>query len=71
MIIMNSSLQSPSPMEANQIAQSVLQTNQSANDAILEFNAKEVQQNNSHFEENLAVIAAQMTGKGLTLDIRG
>lgn len=71
MIVMSSALQSPSPMEASQIAQSVLQTNQSANDAVLAFNAKEVQKNESHFDENLAVMAAQMTGKGLSLDIRG
>lgn len=71
MVLVNSSVQSPSPMESTQIAKSALQTNGSVNDAILEFNAKEVQKNNSSFEENLAVIAAQMTGKGLTLDIRG
>lgn len=71
MVIVNSSLQSPSPMESTQIAKSALQTNGSVNDAVLDFNAKEVQKNNSSFQENAAVIAAQMTGKGLTLDIRG
>ena len=71
MMILTPTQQSPSPMEANQIAQSVLQSNQSANDAVLAFNAKEVQKNESHFDENLAVMAAQMTGKGLSLDIRG
>ncbi|HLD23698.1 MAG TPA: hypothetical protein VJA83_07115 [Sulfuricurvum sp.] len=71
MVIVNSSLQSPSPMESTQIGQSALQTNGSVNDAVLDFNAKEVQKNNSSFQENAAVIAAQMTGKGLSLDIRG
>lgn len=71
MVIVNSSLQSPSPMESTQIARSALQTNKSLDDAILEFNAKEVQKNSSKFQENLAVAAAQMTGKGLNLDIRG
>jgi hypothetical protein len=33
------------------------------------FNAKEVQKNSSRFQENIAVIAAQTTGKGLALDI--
>ncbi|MDP2849984.1 MAG: hypothetical protein Q8O20_02825 [Sulfuricurvum sp.] len=68
---MNSSLQSPSPMESTQIAQSALQTNRSVNDAVLDFNAKEIQKNNSSFQENAAVISAQTSGKGLTLDIRG
>lgn len=71
MVIVNSSLQSPSPMESTHIAQSALQTNKSLDDAILEFNAKEVQKNSRSFQENIAVIAAQTTGKGLALDIRG
>ena len=71
MVIVNSSLQSPSPMESTQIARSALQTNKSLDDAILEFNAKEVEKNSSRFQENIAVIAAQTTGKGLNLDIRG
>lgn len=71
MVIMNGALQSPSPMESTQIAHSALQTNKSLDDAILEFNAKEVQKNNSAFQDNLAVSAAQITGKGLALDIRG
>lgn len=71
MVIVNSSLQSPSPMESTQIAQSALQTNRSVNDAVLDFNAKEVQNNSSSFQENAAVISAQTSGKGLTLDIRG
>lgn len=71
MIIVNGSLQSPSPMESTQIAQSALQTNKSLDDAILEFNAKEVQKNSSSFQDNIAVTTAQMTGKGLNLDIRG
>lgn len=71
MVIVNSSLQSPSPMESTQVAKSALQTNKSLDDAILEFNAKEVQKNSRSFQENIAMITAQTTGKGLALDIRG
>ncbi|ADR32791.1 hypothetical protein Sulku_0123 [Sulfuricurvum kujiense DSM 16994] len=71
MVIVNSSLQSPSPMESTQVAKSALQTNKSLDDAIIEFNTQEVQKNSSRFQENLSVMAAQMTGKGLNLDIRG
>lgn len=71
MIIVNSSLQTPSMMESTQIAQSVHQNNRSVDDAIAEFNAQEVQKNQSNFDENLAVMAAQLTGKGLSLDLRG
>lgn len=71
MIILNNSSQSPSPMEANQIAQSVLQSNRSLSDAISDFTAQEVQKNNTSFQENVAIASAQITGKGLALDIRG
>lgn len=71
MIIVNSSLQTPSMMESTQIAQSVHQNNRSVDDAIAEFNVQEVQKNQSNFDENLAVMGAQLTGKGLSLDLRG
>jgi len=71
MVVVNSSLQSPSPMESTQVAKSALQTNKSLDDAIIEFNTQEVQKNSSNFQENLSIMAAQMTGKGLNLDIRG
>ena len=71
MVILNNTFQSPSPMEANQIAQSVLQSNQSLSDAVSQFNAQEVQKNGTNFQNNLAVMAAEITGKGITLDIRG
>lgn len=71
MVILNTSQQSPSPMEATQIANSVLQSNRSLNDAIVEFTAQEIQKNNAAFQQNIAVISAETTGKGLRLDIRG
>lgn len=71
MVILSSAQQSPSPMESNQIAESTLQYNRSLSDAILEFTTEEVQKNNTKFQENIAVISAQTSGKGLTLDIRG
>ena len=71
MVILSSAQQSPSPMESNQIAESTLRHNRSLRDAILEFTAEEVQKNNTKFQENIAVISAQTSGKGLTLDIRG
>ncbi len=71
MVILNSSFQTPSPMEANNIAVSVHQNNQSANDAIRDYTAREIQKNDTRFQENAAVISAQTSGKGLNLDMRG
>jgi hypothetical protein len=71
MVILNNTFQSPSPMEAAQIAQSALQSNRSLSDAVSEFTAQEAQKNSTNFQNNLAVAAAQITGKGIALDIRG
>lgn len=71
MIILSSALQTPSPMEASSIADSVLQSNKSLNEAVLDYTAREVQKNNAEFEENRAIAAAEITGKGMSLDVRG
>lgn len=71
MMILSPSQQAPSPMEAESIADSVLQSNRSSNEAVLDYTAQEVQKNEARFQENIAIAAAEITGKGTALDIRG
>lgn len=71
MIILNNTFQSLSPMEAESIANSVLQSNRSSNEAVLDYTAQEIQKNEARFQENIAIAAAEITGKGTALDIRG
>lgn len=65
----NSSQLTPAPLEMDQTAKSAMQTNKPVEDAVLESIQEDLKKGDTEFQDNLAVAAAQLTGKGISLNV--
>ncbi len=69
MMQITTSHQAPTPLEANSIAESSMQSNRPATEAVLEMLASELKKNREESLSNISSLAAEMTGKGMNLNV--